>query len=150
MKEYSRYTTSAALRRWRRTAIVLAVTTTCSLALLAVTAFFATQTLSTHYNLYYLLWKVGLRSYEQPVALAGLFHDHGYRHQLIGMTVAEFERTFPNTFYEVRKLPPIAKPNQVFYIDDYQSAQREDGLYGMCWKAVFEDGRLIEFEFFKT
>jgi hypothetical protein len=117
--------------------------------LLAATAFLAKQGLTTHYNLYYLLWKAGIRPYERPVAFAGLIHDRSYRQRFIGMTVEQIEHAFPNTFYKVRKLPPIAKPNQEFYIDDYQQARREEGGYGMCWRAIFEDGRLIELEIVK-
>jgi len=139
-----------ALRRWRRVAIICALMAAFSVALLTATAFFATQSLGTHYNLYYLLWKAGIRPYERPIAFGGLFHDHSYRQRFIGMSVEQVERAFPNTFYKVRRPPPIAKSNQEFFIDDYQQAQREEGGYGMCWRAIFEDGRLIELDVFKS
>ena len=151
MNEDSRPSTSdVALRRWRRAAILFAVTTACSLALLAVTAFLAVQDLNTHYNLYYLLWKAGIRPYERPIAFGGLFHDSSYQQRLIGVSFEQFTQAFPNTFYKVRKPPPIAKPNQEFYINDYQRAQREDGRYDGCWEAIFEDGRLVAFDYSKA
>ncbi|MEQ1853735.1 MAG: hypothetical protein ABMA01_19335 [Chthoniobacteraceae bacterium] len=140
----------AALRRGRRIPIVCALSTGFSILLLTAIAFLAVQDLTTHYNLYYLLWKAGIRSYERPVAFGGLLHDHIYRKRFIGMTIAQIEHAFPNTFYKVRKQPPIAKPNQEFYIDDYQQAQREEGGYGFCWQAIFEDGRLSELNVFKN
>ena len=150
MKEESRSLTSdVALRRWQRATIILALTTACSLTFLAATVFLAAQTLGTHYNLYYLLWKVGIRTYERPIAFGGLFHDHSYRQRFIGMTVAQFEQAFPNTFYKVRTLPPNAKPNQEIYIDSYHQAEREDWFHGMGWSAVFENERLVEFNIFK-
>lgn len=109
-------------------------------------AFLAVQTLDTQYNLYYLLWKAGVRPYERTVAWRGLMHDFKHRQQLIGMTVEQFERTFPGTFHKVVKAPPIAKPNQEYYIDDFQQAQNKEGGFTLCWCAVFEDGRLIECE----
>ena len=135
-----------ALRRWKRFA-ALAVT---SAALLSATAFLAVQGLGPHYNLSYLLWKSGLRSYERRIAFSGLFPDHAYRRHFIGMPVEQFQKSFPNTFYKTRTQRPNAKPNQQFYIDDYELAQREEWFYGMGWEAVFEDGRLVEFNFFKA
>ena len=134
------------LPRWKRSA-TLAVTIA---ALLLVTAFLATQALGPHYNLSYLLWKSGLGSYERRVAFAGLLRDPAYRRHFIGMPIEQFQKSFPNTFYKARTQRPNAKPNQEFYIDDYQLAQREEWFYGMGWEAVFEDGRLVEFKFFKA
>ena len=121
----------------------------CTMALFLAGMFLAKQSLSTHYNLYYLMWKKGFRHYEAPVALSGMLHDKEFRLSLNGITVSEFESRFPSTFYEVRKLPPIAKEGQRFFIDSYERSIREDGSFGMVWLAVFENGRLIELYFSK-
>ncbi len=115
--------------------------------LLALTAFLAAQNLNTHYNLYYVLWKAGIRRYEPAVALGGLLHDLTYRQRFIGMSTKQFMRVFPGTFYQVRKRPPILKPSQELYITNY--AQAESGDIGAGWEVTFEDGRVIEFDFGK-
>ena len=127
----------------------LGIALACTMVLLLVGMFLAKQSLSTHYNLYYLMWKNGFRCYEAQVALSGMFHDNEFRKSLNGITVSEFESRFPSTFYEVRKLPPIAKESQRFFIDSYERSIREDGSFGMVWLAVFENGRLIELYFSK-
>jgi hypothetical protein len=111
--------------------------------------FLARQSSSTHYNLSYLLWKGGLKEFEQSIALPGMIHDHRYRQKLIGISLSGFEARFPSTFHEFRTPPPIAKPGQRYFIDDYHQAQREDGGFGSVWYAVFEEGRLVEFGFSK-
>src|SRR4051794_19011720 len=102
----SESTSCASLRWWRRVAITFALTTGFIVMLLAAVAFLATQSLTTHYNLYYLLWKAGIRSYEQPIAFGGLLHDGTYSKRFIGMTVEQFQQAFPGTFYKVLKAPP--------------------------------------------
>ena len=92
-------TSDVALRRWQRATLVLALTTACSLGILAATVFLATRPPNRHYNLYYLLWKAGIRTNAQPIAIEELLNDHSYRQQFIGMTVAQFEQVVPRTFY---------------------------------------------------
>jgi len=111
--------------------------------------FLARQSSSTHYNLSYLLWKGGLKGYEPSVALPGMIHDHSYRQKMLGSSLSDFEARFPSTFYEVKTPPPIAKPGQRYFINDYHQAQREDGGFGFVWYAVFEEGRLVQLDIFK-
>jgi hypothetical protein len=82
------------------------------------------------------------------VALGGLFHDHKYREHLIGMSKEDFILKFPNTFWKVVKPAPIAQPGQEWYVNDYESSRNEVGG-GPAWTAIFENGRLVEFDFFK-
>ena len=140
---------SVAARRWRRATIALAFAFCLSVALLVAFSFLSLQDLNTHYNLYYLMWKAGLRPYEPAVVFGGLFHDLSYRNRFLGLSPEEFMRRFPNTFYKVRSRPPILKPNQDLYINNYQQAIGEPGILGACWEALFEDGRLIEFDYGK-
>lgn len=119
-------------------------------ALLALTVFLSLQSLGTQYNLYYILWKTGLRSYEPQVALSGIFHDHSYRDHFLGMSQAEFESHFPATFHRVVRQPPIARDGDLYFVSDYRQARDETGAFGMCWMAVFRDDRLIEFTFAKA
>ena len=140
---------SQAAKRWRLATITLAVALTAAIVTIACIGFLAKQSMATHYNLYYLMWKAGLRPYDSFVARAGMIHDREFRDSLSGLSVEEFEKIFPSTFYEVETLPPIAKPDQKFFIDDYHQSKREAGGFGMVWLAIFEDGRLIELEFSK-
>ena len=119
------------------------------LVTLIIILFLARQSSSTHYNLSYLLWKGGLKGYESSVALPGMIHDHAFRQKMVGISLADFEARFPSTFYEVKTPPPIAKPGQRYFINDYHQAQREDGGFGFVWYAVFEDGRLVELDISK-
>jgi hypothetical protein len=104
----------------------------------------ARQDARTHYNLSYLLWKCGLKPYEQSVALHGMTHDHGFRQELNGITPSEFEKRFLSTFYEVKTLPPTAKLGQRYSINDYQQAQTQESGFSLVWLAVFENNRLLE------
>jgi hypothetical protein len=117
---------------------------------LGVVLFLSVQTLGTQYNLYYLLWKAGIRKYEPQVALAGMFHDHAFRQRFIGMSRADFERRFPSTFYQLRRQPPIATAGEVYFISDYRQATDDSGAFGMCWMAVFRDDRLVAFDYAKA
>ena len=117
---------------------------------LGVVLFLSVQPLGTQYNLYYLLWKAGVRKYESQVALAGIFHDHDFRQSFTGLSRSDFERRFPSTFYQVRRQPPIAKAGEVYFISDYRQATDESAAFGMCWMAVFRDDRLVEFDFAKA
>lgn len=119
------------------------------LVALLITLFLARQSSSTHYNLSYLLWKSGLKGYEPSVALPGMIHDHTFRQNMVGISLADFEARFPSTFYEVKTPPPIAKPGQRYFINDYHQAQRDDGGFGFVWYAVFEGGRLVEIDISK-
>jgi hypothetical protein len=135
------------IHRLRLFVIVLGCALECAIFLLGAGWFFAKQDLSTHYNLYYLMWKAGIRRYEASVVLAGMFHDNRFQESLKGGTLQDFESRFPSTFHEVRKLPPIAKENQRFFIDSYEQSIR--GSFGMVWTAVFENDKLIELRFSK-
>jgi hypothetical protein len=127
--------------------LVLAAT---SLSALVIVVFLACQSLNTQYNLYYLLWKAGWRRYESAVALSGMFHDHAFRQSLLGSTVQQFEERFPHSFFKVVKPPPVAKLGQIYMISDLAQSQNSDGHFGLCWLAVFENDRLIEFNFCKA
>ena len=136
-------------RFYRRILASLILASGLLLVTLIIILFLARQSSSTHYNLSYLLWKGGLKGYEPSVALPGMFHDHSYRKKMIGSSLTDFEARFPSTFYEVKTPPPIAKPNQRYFINDYHQAQREEGGFGFVWYAVFEDGRLVELDISK-
>ena len=140
---------SRAAKRWKRTSIMLAIALVGVIGSIVCIGFLAKQSLATQYNLYYLMWKGGLRPYDPSVARSGMIHDHSFRDSLNGISIVEFEKVFPSTFYEVETLPPIAKPNQRFFIDDYHQSKRDAGGFGMVWLAIFEGGRLIELEFSK-
>jgi hypothetical protein len=84
------------------------------------------------------------------VALSGIFHDYAFRQSLLGSTMHQFEERFPHSFFKVVKPPPIAKPGQIYMISDLPQSRSSDGHFGFCWLAVFENDRLIEFEFFNT
>ena len=103
-----------------------------------------------HRNLYYTLWKMGLRDYDQTIALAGIIHDREFRESLGGLTVEEFEKVFPDTFYEMQSRPPSAIESRSYFIDNY-SASRSDGQQYpfVGWVAIFENGRLVELRFEK-
>jgi hypothetical protein len=133
----------------RRLIIALSVLTLFLSGALVVVIFLARQDAGTHYNLSYLLWKSGLKPYEQSIALPGMTHDKEFRQELHGITPSEFEKRFPSTFYEVKTLPSIAKPGQRYFINDYQQAQREEGGFSFVWLAVFDNDRLIELDVFK-
>jgi hypothetical protein len=128
----------------RRLAVALSLLSLFLFGALVVVIELARQDARTHYNLSYLLWKSGLKPYEPSVALLGMIHDQEFRQKLNGISPSEFEKRFPSTFYEVKTLPPISRPGQRYFIDDYQQAQREDGGFGGVWLAVFEDDRLVE------
>jgi hypothetical protein len=133
----------------RRLIIALSLLSLFLLGALVVVIGLARQDAGTHYNLGYLLWKSGLKPYEASVALPGMTHDQEFRQELHGISPSEFEKRFPSTFYEVKTLPPMAKPGHRYFIDDYQQAQREEGGFGFVWLAVFENDRLIGLDIFK-
>jgi hypothetical protein len=133
----------------RRILASLIIASVFLLVTLIIILFLARQSSSTHYNLSYLLWKGGLKGYESSVALPGMIHDHAFRQKMVGISLTDFEARFPSTFYEVKTPPPIAKPGQRYFINDYHQAQREDGGFGFVWYAVFEDGRLVELDISK-
>ena len=109
----------------------------------------ARLTLSDHHNLYYTLWKAGLRDYDWTVASGGLLHDQEFRESLKGLTIEEFEARFPNTFYEMQTPPPNAIEGRSYYTDNYFSSRSDGHQYGFGWVVVFEDGRLLEFGYEK-
>jgi hypothetical protein len=135
--------------RWRFIAITSLVALALVGALLAAGVFLARQSLSTHYNLYYVMWKAGLRPYDSLIARSGMFHDHGFRSALLGISEDEFERRFPSTFYKIQSAPQSAKPNQTYYTDNYHQSRPGAHFYGPSWIAIFEDGRLISIEYDK-
>ncbi len=138
--------TAGARRVWSTLKAVLLFLPSITLAFVL---FLASQSLGTQYNLYYLLWKAGIRRYEPQVALSGIFHDHAYREHFVGMTQAEFEKHFPSTFHRVRRQPPIAAPGEAFYIDDYSQSIREDGRFDMCWFVVVRENKVVKFSLAK-
>jgi len=140
---------SKCTKRWKQASIILTIALLAAFAGLGCIAFLATQSLTTHYNLYYLMWKAGLRPYDSIVARSGMIHDLSFRDSLNGISIEEFEKVFPSTFHEVTTLPPIAKPDQRFFIDDYHQSKNEAGGFRMVWLAIFENGKLIELEFSK-
>ena len=133
----------------RNVAIALAAISLSSFFAITCLWFLASQPLGSQGNLYYLMWRAGLRPYDSIVARAGMYHDHGFRDSLAGISIEQFERIFPNTFYEVQVLPPSAKPRQRYFIDDYQQSRSPNGHFGPVWLAVFEDGRLLALDYSK-
>ncbi len=111
--------------------------------------FTAREDLSSASNLYYLMWKAGLRPYDQAVALRGLQHDYSLQKSLLGISRADFERRFPHTFHSVQHLPPVARTGQVYLVDSYEASLREKNPLEFVWLAVFEDDRLISFYYSK-
>lgn len=142
-------TAVAGQQRWRLIALASAAVTALSLIVVFIVAFLARQDLDTHYNLYYLLWKAGLRRYEPAVALGGLFHDHSYRARYVGMPIVEFLQIFPNTFYKVRNVPPVIKSNEELYITDYARSVSDSMYDGAGWEVTVRDGHVVEFDFGK-
>lgn len=135
--------------RWRFVAIISLLALALVTTLLAGGVFLARQSLSTHYNLYYVMWKAGLRPYDSLIARSGMFHDREFRASLLGISQDDFERRFPDTFFEIQNPPESAKPNQTFYTDNYHQSRPGAHFYGPSWIAVFEDGRLISLEYDK-
>ena len=120
-----------------------------AIGVILIGVFLAKQSLNTHFNLYYLMWKSGMRLYEREVALQGMIHDDRFRKSLAGISSSELESRFPSTFFEMRHLPPTAKGNQRYFIDDYAQAQRADGSINFVWHVMFEDDKLVELEICK-
>ena len=132
-----------------RLILALSLLPLCLLGALIVVLELARQDARTHYNLSYLRWKSGLKSYEPSVALLGMTHDHEFRQGLNGISPSELENRFPSTFYEVKTLPPVAQPGQRYFINDYQQAQRAEVGFNSVWLAIFDKDRLIEFDIYK-
>ena len=139
----------AAVIRWRRLAIGWAVAFCLCFVLLASVVLLSLLELNDRHNLYYLLWKAGIRRYDAPIALDGLIHDDHFHRGLIGISTEAFLRQFPNTFHKVHSRQHDLTSNQVLYIDDYRKATQESGSVCNCWHAVFEDDQLVSFEFCK-
>jgi hypothetical protein len=135
--------------RWRSVAIISLLALALVSTVLAVGVFLARQSLSTHYNLYYVMWKAGLRPYDPLIARSGMFHDQEFRSSLLGISEAEFERRFPSTFFMIQSPPQSGKPNQTYYTDNYHQSRPGAYFYGPSWIAIFEDGRLISLEYDK-
>ena len=119
------------------------------LAVIVGTFYMARLTLSDHRNLYYTLWKAGLREYDWTVVKSGMLHDHGFRESLRELTLEEFEQRFPGTFYEMQTPPPRAEEGRSYYTDNYFASRPDSHQYGFGWIVVFKDGRLLEFGYEK-
>ena len=107
----------------------------------------ASYNLMTHYNLYYLNWKAGKRPYEAEVALSGMHHDREFRNSLKGITVDEFNRRFPSSFYEIRYPNDESPREKRIFINSYEQAMKGEASYG--WRVEFQNDRLTEFEMYK-
>lgn len=140
---------STASRKWKRLAIGASLIGVFLLAVISCGLYMARLTLTDHRNLYYTLWKAGLRDYDWTVASGGLLHDHGYRDSLRGLTLEKFEQRFPNTFYKMQSPPPNAVEGRTYYTDNYFASRPDGHQYGFGWVVVFEDGELLEFGFEK-
>ena len=132
-------------KKWKRTAIGASVACFIFIGLFACTLYLARLSLSDHRNLYYTLWKAGLREYDWTVAKGGMLHDHEFRESLRGLTIKEFEKRFPITFYEMQTPPPNAKEDRSYFVDNYFASQAGGHQYGFVWVVVFEKGKLLEF-----
>ena len=115
------------------------------IGLSACTLYMARLSLTDHRNLYYTMWKGGIREYDWTVTKAGILNDHGFRESLQGLTVEEFKKTFPNTFYEMQSSPPDARADRTYFTDNYFASRPGGHQYGFMWVVVFEKGRLINF-----
>lgn len=135
--------------RWRSVAIISLLALALVMTLLVAVVFLARQSLSTHYNLYYVMWKASLRPYDSLIARSGMFHDQDFRSSLLGISEDDFERRFPSTFFKIQSPPVSAKPNQTYYTDNYNQTRPGAHFYGPSWIAIFEDGRLISLEYDK-
>ncbi len=133
----------------RKLIVILSGVSISLFGALAAVLELARQDSATHYNLSYLLWKGGLKNYEASVALPGMTHDHKFRDGLVGISPAEFEKRFPATFYEVQSLPPIAKPGERYFINDYHQSRSEDAGFSFVWLAVFKKNQLATLEISK-
>jgi hypothetical protein len=107
----------------------------------------ASYNLMTHYNLYYLNWKAGKRPYEAEVALSGMHHDREFRNSLKGITVEEFNRRFPSTFYEIRYPNDESPREKRIFTHSYEHAMKGEAALG--WRVEFQNDRLTEFEMYK-
>lgn len=137
-------------KKWKRLALGLSAICLILVSLIACGLHMARLSLSDHRNLYYTLWKSGLRDYDQTVAKAGMFHDREFRESLKGLTVEEFKKVFPNTFYEMQSRPPSAIEGRSYFVDNHSASRSDRQQYPFVgWVAVFENGRLVEVEWDK-
>lgn len=137
-------------KKWKRLSIGAFAFCVILTGLVACAFYCATLSLSDHRNLYFTLWKMGLRDYDQTVAKAGMFDDREFRDSLKGLTVEEFEKVFPNTFYEMHSPPPSAIEGRSYLVDNYSASRSIDQKYPFVgWVAIFENGRLVELEWEK-
>ena len=131
--------------KWKALAIVS--TALCLLLMFVMTCGFYLARLNQmdHHNLYYKLWKAGLRDYDWSIASRGMTHDLKFRQSLHGSTLEEFEERFPNTFHE--KSGRVTKPSNnrhVIYARDYEYFETSGPLEGSGWKAIFIRGKLVD------
>jgi hypothetical protein len=135
---------SSDYRFWKRCTIALGVLVVFLLAAISYLWSLACLDLGSHTNLYYRLWKVGVRPFEAPVALGGLYDDSKHQAKLIGISKAEFDKLFPDTFFEFRNPPLGAKPGQRWFVQSYAASVGSPGA-SWGWVAIFENNVLIEF-----
>jgi hypothetical protein len=132
-------------KKWKRLAMGASAVCIALTGVFACALYMARMPLTDHRNLYYTLWKLGIREYDWTVTKAGMSNDHGFRESLQGLSIEEFNKTFPNTFYEMQSPPPGAKEGQTYFTDNYFASRPGGHQYGFMWIIVFEDGRLIRF-----
>lgn len=137
------------VKKWKCLTVGVSAACFILIALIACALYMARLSLSDHHNLYYILWKAGLREYDWTVAKGGMLHDQGFRESLRGLTIEEFEKRFPSTFYEMQSPPPNAKEDRSYFTDNYFASRSDGHQYGFGWVVVFEKGRLLEFGYEK-
>ena len=133
-------------KKWKRLALALSPACLVLSGGFAVALYMAGMPLTDHRNLYYTLWKLGLREYDWTVTKAGMTNDHRFRKSLQGISIEEFNKTFPNTFHEMQSPPPGTKEDQTCFTDNYFASRPGSHQYGFMWIVVFEDGRLLRFD----
>ena len=131
--------------RWKRVAILASTICVILSGIIGGGLYLSKLSLSDHHNLYYLLWKSGLRDYDWTVVQGGILHDQNFRESLVGKTPSEFKGIFPNTFHEMESSHYTDQPNKTFYTDNYAASRPEGHQYGFIWIVVFENGKLVEF-----
>jgi hypothetical protein len=135
--------------RWKQLAIAALALCLILIGIIAFILDAARLSLSDHHNLYYTLWKHGLRDYDWTVTDGRMLHDHEFRESLHGLTLEEFENRFPNTFHKMQTPPPDAQAGRSYYTDNYFASQPNGHQHGFGWVVVFENGRLLEFGYEK-
>lgn len=144
-EDYRTVPSYAMIRHWKRVARISVTLCIAFVVFCLLVIGCAQEDLDSEFNLYYVLWKYGMRRYESAVALSGLHDDYSYQQHFIGMKKEEFLETFPNTFWGVKIPYRNAFPGEEWYVEDYRNSQTEEGGGG-GWRVVFENGRVYKFE----